>query len=798
MIGKVSQEGFSYAINSEGATLLDVPLNITKFDGQVTAEDGQSVTITEIGPNAFENCEHLTWVTLPESVIRIGSEAFKNCTGLEGVLIDAKDTITIGNDSWDGCTSLRFVASNAMTGIMEAGYDPLITDQYGQLYFYVPTGAYGYTANCISFTAESGVEGYSVEDLGEKGKALCGTGEGRGSWLLLRSSKVLDAETKIPDSIIEIFSYSMADTTSDTGAYTIRWDENDSGNEYVYNYRYYIDDYAFVNAAIGKNLQIHASTNIFGNAFEGCSQLETVAFTSNDYVYGAAFRDCENLKNVTIDGYITLNTNAFEGCQSLEKVEIASDSMPSLVLFGNGMGFQFNMNWSQEEESQHVRILVADEEKKSYIREYRYYFAGYLAWGFGETDYLALKEAVRSDLMMSTGEYPSETEVNEALESELLIVENRLRKMLDLPLAEKPIDLYFYTAEEENFWDMAVTLTGVPEDTENLDLKTSTIDVPYYWYIRNIATDAFSRSKGLRGLILPETLQGLAQNVFRGVEFADGEKLTVTFDGTESPELMGASTDEPYSFGVDDEHLSIAVPQGAEDDYLDAWVYPLLGYENFVQMQTTVANQLAEENEDQEITDDQIFARMAEILTPAYNRLRAMMGMEETTEEEVKTRLGLIAEKPETDPDETEEVEWPDFPEFPDYIDWALTDPDQQDPIEAQDPVTEETPETPENTEEQEPPEKNPEETPADSEEETKEPAETPAETPDSPEKDQPEKDPEQPETPTDGEDIKETDPEEPDETEEPTDQQPEKDEEPDGQNSVQTEEEHTEEEIQE
>lgn len=379
-----------------------------------------------------------------------------------------------------------------------------------------------------------------------------------------------------------------------------------------------------------------------------------------------------------------------------------------------------------------------------------------------------MKRAIRSKLV-NAGNDPSEEEINTALEKELLVAENHLRCMLGLALVEEPTDVYFYTTAEDGL-DTAVTITGVPSKLTELNLTNTTIGVPEgWWYIRYIALDAFSRSKGLRSLTLPDTLQGLEQNVFRGVEFADGEKLAVNFEGYEPPELMGASTDEPYSFGVDDEHLSITVPEGAEEDYLDEWVYPLLGYENFVQMQTTVGNQLAEENEGQDITQDQIFARMAEILTPGYNRLRVMMGMGETTEEEVKTRLGLIEDTTETDPDETEEVEWSDLPEFPDYIDWALTDPEQQDPM------TEETPETPEDAEEQEPPEKNPEETPADSEEETKDPeeesTEIPAETPDSPAEAQPEKDPEQPETP---------------------------EEKPEGQDSVQPEEEQTEEEIEE
>ena len=69
-------------------------------------------------------------MTFPESVKKIGYKAFEDCIGLQGILINSTDMITIGNDAFSGCDTLRFVASNALEGIFEDDYTPYISDNY--------------------------------------------------------------------------------------------------------------------------------------------------------------------------------------------------------------------------------------------------------------------------------------------------------------------------------------------------------------------------------------------------------------------------------------------------------------------------------------------------------------------------------------------------------------------------------------------------------------------------------------------------------------------------------------------
>ena len=227
-----SREGYYYAENKDGgdAVLITAPQDAESYDGTLTAMDGSAVTITSIGDGAFANCQSLKWVTLPESVDTIGYQAFVNCSGLQGVLIDTKERIIIGNRAWDGCGALRFVASNAMEGIMQDDYNPDISDSNANAlsssrYFFVPTNAEGYASNGIQFTEESGVAGFSLESIGERGKMLYGLDSDGEPWLALRAGTEVDDQVQLPAQTQEIYKYAMADTKSPSGSYTLNLDE---------------------------------------------------------------------------------------------------------------------------------------------------------------------------------------------------------------------------------------------------------------------------------------------------------------------------------------------------------------------------------------------------------------------------------------------------------------------------------------------------------------------------------------------------------------------------------------------
>ena len=78
---------------------------------------GSNYTVTEIGENAFNNCEGLTSVEIPNSVTRIGAGAFSWCGNLNSVTIPSS-VISIGGDAFSWCSNLSSVEiPNSVTSI---------------------------------------------------------------------------------------------------------------------------------------------------------------------------------------------------------------------------------------------------------------------------------------------------------------------------------------------------------------------------------------------------------------------------------------------------------------------------------------------------------------------------------------------------------------------------------------------------------------------------------------------------------------------------------------------------------
>ena len=97
-------------------------LTYTTTDGKVTVVDcdkaatGELIIpdtiegnpVTSIGDSAFEGCDRLKSITIPDSVTGIGEGAFFNCSSLTSITIP--DSVTsIGTYAFFGCSSLRSI-----------------------------------------------------------------------------------------------------------------------------------------------------------------------------------------------------------------------------------------------------------------------------------------------------------------------------------------------------------------------------------------------------------------------------------------------------------------------------------------------------------------------------------------------------------------------------------------------------------------------------------------------------------------------------------------------------------------
>lgn len=596
IIGK-SVEGIGYirseTEDTESVTVIDVPDSITSFEGVLTTKEGEALDITAIGDNAFENCNSLEWVNLPESVKSIGYQAFRNCSSLQGLFISSTDNIYIGNLSVDGCDSLRFIGSNAPNAEMQDGYDPVVSDAQGNMFFYVPTGAEGYGGNSLYFLEESGVYGYSMVDIGDGCYMLYGLDAEGNPWIGLRSGSNVADQVTLPDTTVELFTGALEGTHAPSGSYTVNWDDLSS--------LWVLDNNAFRESDIGGTVTLLGMPEWFGSyyigeySFYGCTKIQSVQIPQENFnIYDGAFGNCSSLKSVVIDGssYSSIFTGVFTGCDELSDITFGCSYPLTLTSYANSE-FRFNYDWTQDEAAQKLRIHVPEGSEMEYIKAWRYLFCGYVDY-WDQTAYMAMWETIESEnIDWTTGTLPSDETVMNLLESKLLNMENNIRMMLGVETVQEPTDMYHYRFDS-NAWTL--TLLRVPSNLTELDLgMVWNMGFPFNMDITYIDSNAFIKSSHLQQLDIPYSLAGIKENAFAGI---DSDKLVLNFSGMTPPELMRTDETQPFSFGIEDARIEIHVPEGCEGDYINAWKYALAGSED----------------------EEKVFQ--------AENRLRVMMGLE--------------------------------------------------------------------------------------------------------------------------------------------------------------------------
>ena len=273
--------------NKDKTTLLAYP----SATGDVTIPD----SVTEIGDDAFYNCDALTSVTIPNSVTEIGDDAFENCGSLTSVTIP--DSVTsIGSSAFYDCSSLESVTiGNSVTYI-------------GSCAFY----------NCSS----------------------------------LESVTIPDSVTSIDSSAFwDCSSLTSVHITDLTAWMNIKF-ENASSNPLYYGADLYLNgssvtdlvipagmtsigSFAFYNYDALTSVTIgDGVTSIGENAFSGCDNLEITINTDDKYLYskdGTTILLCDSsVTSVTIpENVASINYGAFACCRNVETIE-TGDTLMSL------------------------------------------------------------------------------------------------------------------------------------------------------------------------------------------------------------------------------------------------------------------------------------------------------------------------------------------------------------------------------------------------------------------------------------------------------------------------------------
>ena len=323
-----SGDGYSGSITiPETVTYNDVTFSVTSIEGWAFQYcDGlTSVTIpnsvTSIGDGAFDGCSGLTSIDVPNNVTSIGDGTFNNCSSLTSVTIG--DGVTsIGSEAFNGCSALETVTiSNSVISIGWRAFfncQNLTSVILGNSVTSIENGAFSDCKSLTSVTIPN-----SVTSIGEDafhdcssltsvtiGNSVKSIGSGAfGGCSSLTSINIPDGVTSIGGDAFWGCSKLTSSINIPDGVKSIE-------------YRTFADCSSLTSITIGKNVKAIGEA-----AFHGCSSLISIDIPNNVTSIGNyAFEGCSSLTSINIpDGVTSIGNGTFSGCASLASVTIGNN-----------------------------------------------------------------------------------------------------------------------------------------------------------------------------------------------------------------------------------------------------------------------------------------------------------------------------------------------------------------------------------------------------------------------------------------------------------------------------------------
>ncbi len=323
----------------------------TATDSEIIIADMYNgLPVTSIGWHAFDSCNTITKVTIPDSITYIDYYAFDGCKNLENVIIGDGVKI-IGDAAFTSCVSLTSIS--IPSSVVKIG-----------------ANAFAYCENLlgVSFSDNSSLESIdvqafawcyklrsfdmpdSVTSIGSSVFANC---------YKLENLKVSNNVTSLPESLLygcsalKSVSLPCAGITKSVSGCTYYYPfgsifgtTNYEGSIATYQYQHYEKSSSFGSTSITYYLPASLRTVIiYGGElsheeFRGCKNLTSIIFGDGvTKITGDVFNGCTSLSSLTIGNNVTqLSGNSLDKCTALQYNEydnayyLGNESNPYLWL----------------------------------------------------------------------------------------------------------------------------------------------------------------------------------------------------------------------------------------------------------------------------------------------------------------------------------------------------------------------------------------------------------------------------------------------------------------------------------
>ena len=261
-----------YDVNSSITTAI-IPAIVTY--------QGITYDVTAIGNDAFEYCDSLTSIDIPNSITSIGDYTFYDCSSLTSVTIPNSVT-SIGNHAFSGCSSLTSVTiPNGVTSIGNC--------------------AFSYCSNLTTLNFNA----INCNDLGSSTPSTFSHN--------ITTINIGDSVQRIP----AYFAYNLDSLTSIDIPNSVTSIGNNAFRDCI----------SLTSVTIGNGV-----TSIGNKAFYSCSSLTSIDIPNSVTSIGnSAFEDCSSLTLLNIgSGVNHIGRNAFAYCNFLLNVNCSAVNPPTI------------------------------------------------------------------------------------------------------------------------------------------------------------------------------------------------------------------------------------------------------------------------------------------------------------------------------------------------------------------------------------------------------------------------------------------------------------------------------------